>query len=373
MIFALLAGAGVLIYRSLPSILYSKIDQPPMLPLLEPLNELGSLSAQRCGACHQAIYQEWSASLMGNAATNPFFRFERAEQKNLWLCGRCHSPLENQSPLLVQGIRSFDPLTPIATTNPAYDPALEAEGVTCVVCHMRAGEPAIINARALPDAAPPHKLIAGDPAALCVRCHQFDPLGTKTFRPPLDTFAEQAKHETCTSCHMPEVKRAATATSRVRIGHDHRFLGARDGAFIARFLSATIGHDAAGIFVEVENRADHRVPTGEPSRVLRLRVELLRADGTPVAARVIRILRDMDTIAVADRFDTTLAALERRKIRVSFARTEIAEAAHARVILEFARYEAEHPLVQTAGREHFLGLALSAYVATETVALTPTK
>jgi len=372
-IVALLIGATALIYRSLPSILYSRIDQPAMMPRLEPLNELGSLSAKRCGACHQEIYKEWASSLMGNAATNPFFRFERAEQKNLWLCGRCHFPLENQSQLLVSGIRSFDPLTPIATTNPSYDPALEEEGVTCVVCHMRAGEQAIINARALPDAVPPHKLITGDPAALCVRCHQFDPLGTKTFRPPLDTFAEQVKKETCTSCHMPELKRAATATSPVRMGHDHRFLGVRDGAFIAHHLSSAIGQDADGIFVELENRADHRMPTGEPSRVLRARVELLRADGTRVAERVIRILRDMDTIAVADRFDTTLTALERRKIRVNFARAEIEQAAHARVILEFARYEAAHPLVQTAGPERFFGLDLSAHVATETIALTPSK
>src|SRR5262245_21095036 len=92
---ALLIGAALLIYTSLPSLLYSRIDQPAMMPRLEPLPELGSLSAARCGACHQEIYKEWSSSLMGAASTNPFFRFERAEQKNLWLCGRCHFPLEN--------------------------------------------------------------------------------------------------------------------------------------------------------------------------------------------------------------------------------------------------------------------------------------
>src|SRR5262249_1073783 len=158
----------------------------------------------------------------------------------------------------------------------------------------------------------------GDPSALCVRCHQFDPLGTKTFRPPLDTFREHDEYatkggkETCTDCHMPPIERRATATSPVRTGHDHRFLGARDGEFLAKYLGVKIGEDKLGLYVQLENKAGHRIPTGEPSRVLRVNVELLDAGGATIAARTIRILRDMDTIAVADRFDATLGVLETR-------------------------------------------------------------
>lgn len=374
---ASLIVTGLLIFRSLPAILYPYIDQPPMMPKLEPLEELGSLSAKRCGACHQEHYREWSSSLMAQASTNPFFVFERAENKNLFLCGRCHFPLENQEPLLVTGLRSLEPLIPVATPNPSYDEALQEEGITCAVCHMEAGTNAILNARALPEGAAPHPLRQTKVDAICERCHQFDPLGTDTFRPPLDTFGEYAEYvkqggkETCVSCHMPAIERASTATSPVRRGHDHRFLGARDAAFIGRFVTATIGADAQGLFVEVENRAGHRVPTGEPSRVLRLVVELLRADGSASAARVVRILRDMDTLAVADRFDVSLGVGERRKIRVEFARAEIGEAARARVIVELHRYERSHPLVQMAGPERFSGLTLIARAGTSTLTFSP--
>lgn len=377
MLAASLAVTGVLIFRSLPAILYPYIDRPPMMPRLEPLSEVGSLSAERCGACHQEHYREWSASLMAQAATNPFFTFERAENKNLFLCGRCHFPLENQEPLLVSGLRSLDPLIPVAAPNPSYDEALQQQGVTCAVCHMRAGTNAILNARALPEGASPHPLEQTKVDAICERCHQFDPIGTDTFRPPLDTFSEYAEYvkqggkETCVSCHMPAIERASTASSPVRAGHDHRFLGARDPAFIEKFVTASIGSDPQGLFVEVENRAGHRVPTAEPSRVLRLVVELVRADGSVSAARVVRILRDMDTLAVADRFDNTLGVAERRKIRVEFGRAEIGEAARARVIVELHRYELSHPLVQIAGPERFSGLTLIARAGTSTLSFAP--
>src|SRR5262245_42688055 len=109
---AVLLVAGALSWKLLPSILYPAIDTPPMMPRLDPLPQIGSLSASRCGLCHRTIYEEWRSSLMAQAATNVFFLAERAEQHGLFLCGRCHHPLENQEPLLVSGLRSLSPLIP---------------------------------------------------------------------------------------------------------------------------------------------------------------------------------------------------------------------------------------------------------------------
>jgi hypothetical protein len=370
---ALLLLASGAAYLFAPAILYPYVDDPPMMPRLEALPEIGSLSAKRCGLCHQEIYREWESSLMGQAMTNPFFSVERAEQHNLFLCGRCHFPLENQEELLVTGLRSLSPLIPEATVNPSFDAALQREGVTCVVCHMRAGSNAILNTRVLEGSAAPHPLEVAKVDAICVRCHDFDPIASKTFRPPLDTFNEHAEYlsrggtETCTDCHMPERQRASTANGPVRTGHDHRFPGALDGPFIARHLHLEISSDAGGVYVELENKAGHRVPTGEPSRVLRVRIELLSATGEVLASRVLRILRDMDTLEVADRADSTLGVFERRRVRIAFSRGELQSAARARAIVELHRYEPTHQLVQLAGMERFSGFDLVAHVTTATV------
>lgn len=346
------------------------------MPRLEPLPEIGSLSAKQCGLCHQDIYREWQSSLMAQAMTNPFFSVERAEQHNLFLCGRCHFPLQNQDEMIVTGLRSLSPLIPEATINPAFDAELQKEGITCVVCHMRAGTPAILNARKLPDGNAPHPLETAKLDAVCERCHGFDPIVSKTLRPPLDTLDEHHEYlakggkQTCTDCHMPAIQRSSAANAPVRTGHDHSFRGALDAGFIAAHLDVALTQENGALFVELHNRAGHRVPTGEPSRVLRVRVQLLPLEGdAPIAERVIRILRDMDTIEVADRLDSTLGVFERRKIRAEFSQPELAGAARARAVVELHRYEVTHPLVQLAGPERFSGHMHVAHVTTATVVL----
>jgi nitrate reductase cytochrome c-type subunit len=348
---AALLAIGAIVWLLLPRILYPYIDRPPMIPKLHPLRELGSLSAVRCGACHQEIFREWSSSLMAQSATNSFFLTERSHNPAAFLCGRCHYPLENQERELLLGLSSLDPLVPITRANPSFDEILSKEGVTCVVCHMRPGTAAILNARILTAATPPHPLVVGLDETICKRCHQFDPIGGDTFRPPLDTFNEHAEYRaaggknSCVDCHMPAIERRSAASAPVRTGHDHRFLGARDGAFIARHLSATITRAGDQWIVELENRAGHRLPTGEPSRVLRARIERLGAEG-PVPLAAISIQRDMDTIRVVDRSDTTLAPGERRRIRVP-----APDDSDARVVVE---------LLRAANEEHHVAHVVTA-------------
>jgi hypothetical protein len=354
-----------------PQLLYTSIDKPPMLPRLDPIPAIGGLSAERCGLCHRAIYDEWRSSLMAKAAVDPFFQAERAERGNLFFCGRCHHPLENQEPMIVESLRSIDPLVPKAHANDAYDELLRSEGVTCVVCHMSAdaqsypdaptrGPPTIYNSRALSDAAAPHPLAVGsaldEDGRVCARCHQFDPLGSKTARPPLDTMAEYALYRrsggerTCIGCHMPSMARRSVESAPVRSGHDHRFRGAFDSAFIAGALGAKIAPAANGIAIVVENRAGHRLPTGEPARVLRVTIEILH-EGRPAASRVLRIVRDFDPIALVDRLDSSLSVGEKRHLRVAFTQAELADADGARLVVDLLRYEPDHPTAHRSGAD----------------------
>lgn len=380
-----------------PSILYPWIDQPEMLPKLSPIPAVGGLSATRCGQCHRAIYEEWASSLMARSATNAFFVAERARQRDMFLCGRCHHPLENQEPLLVDGLIAIDPLVPDARPNPEYDEALRSEGVTCVVCHMSPEaafwpeapyasplegdrRATVFNARPI-DGVAPHPLAVApglrESGRVCVRCHQFDPIGAKTRRPALDTIREyelylaRGGRETCTSCHMPLVRRPAAAGGPVRDGHEHRFPGILDAAFIRRHLRISAVDDPMGVRLEIENLAGHRFPTGEPGRVLRMTVELRNAGGR-VAARTVRFLREIDPESLYERLDASLDVGERRVVLVPFSDAERAQAQFLRWDVELARYEPGHPLVALAGPR--VGTEpLGTHVSTATVALGPRR
>jgi hypothetical protein len=338
-----------------------------MLPKVEALKDIGSLSAERCGQCHTALYTEWKGSLMAAAATNPFFEKEREEQSARFLCGRCHHPLENQEPRIVFGLESIDPLREKARDNPGYDDALSHEGVTCVVCHLSAESvflpgtppeirhPTIYNARKLEDANAPHPLAVGPGLAesgrVCARCHEFDPLGSHLHRPPLDTMAEYAAYrenggkETCTGCHMPAIERSATSNAPVRTGHDHRFAAVKDAAFIRRYVTISSIEAAGGrVALDVVNEAGHRVPTGEPSRVLEIRGRLL-AGASTVAENVVQIRRSFDTVTLRDDVDGSLLPREKRRIAMTFPASAWARADAVSVSVDFLRYAPDHPLV----------------------------
>src|SRR5262249_34353921 len=138
-------------------------------------------------------------------------------------------------------------------------------------------------------------------------------------RPPLDTIAEYAEYraqgggETCTGCHMREVVRASVANAPVRRGHDHRFSGVRDADFIRRYITATLEVERGRLTVALANEAGHRVPTGEPARVLEIRASLWSGTSS-VAEGVASIARRFDSVTLRDETDTSLLPREKRRI-----------------------------------------------------------
>lgn len=168
------------------------------------------MSAEACGRCHRKEYAEWKASAHSRSVTEPVFAAAFKAEPRV-LCRSCHSPLIEQHPVLVHQMEGmprvlihgrsalpqghpeisqgaggqiaqgrfrrnpFQPLPFLTETNPDYDAALGAEGVTCVTCHVREGTILTANRKGLSNV--PHPLSYSSQlrtADFCGGCHQFD-------------------------------------------------------------------------------------------------------------------------------------------------------------------------------------------------------
>jgi len=276
------------------------------MPARELPTGLNSLSAKECGGCHDAIYREWKDSMMGRAWTDPVFQVDFQEQGELYVCRNCHTPLVEQQPELVVGLSSVRPVTAITEPNPHFQPELVDEGVTCVACHLDAGQ--IVGPHE--DVSPPHAWRVGDVTGSCERCHQMPPPPFwKLERDVADTHRENerwqaltGRDEGCVDCHMPAVVRPLVAGYPERPGRAHTFVGSWDREMLRSAVSMRIEQ---GMLL-VENHAGHSVPTAEPSH--RLRLEWAGVDADEVWVR--------DIHARKEHGDTTLREGEVRAVPI---------------------------------------------------------
>jgi cytochrome c553 len=111
---------------------------------------LADLRAETCGACHEAIYQEWSVSTHRRAwLDDAQFQKELAKSRGdddpargdvSWLCVNCHTPVVAQQKKLVVGLTDGRIDRPEYAINPTFDEALQRDAVTCATCHVRDGK-----------------------------------------------------------------------------------------------------------------------------------------------------------------------------------------------------------------------------------------
>lgn len=262
------------------------------IPITSAPSGLGSLSATECGGCHAEIYAEWSESMHARAWTDPYFQVDFAFDGSQQICLNCHTPLQNQQENLVLGFRDTEKFKPILAPNKAFDRDLQAEGVTCAVCHVRGGT--IIGPYGDPDA--PHTT-RRDPAmtdgfGACTRCHVVSGNRWDTFYriPPCGTVAEieagAAAPPRCTSCHMPSVARPAWNGGIPRPGRKHLWKGGHDPEAVRQAVDVELklqdlrGGDGQRAIVTVRNvGTDHYLPTGTPDRHLTVEFGLKSDDG----------------------------------------------------------------------------------------------
>lgn len=297
---------------------------PPMLfaPMAVPEGH-ATLSASGCAGCHAEIAEEWAGTRMGQAWMDPVFQADYQREGELYACRTCHTPLYEQQPERVTGLASLRPVRGEGLPNPDFDVSLQAEGVTCVVCHVRDG--VVVGSITEVQATHPVKV---DPdfgsAALCASCHQAEgPPLSRLKRPVADTVGEwerwraaTGREESCVDCHMPAVERALTAFTPVRQTRSHAVLGGWDDAFVASAIRIdAVARTQDGVSVTITNLAGHNVPTADPMRGIGL-VARARVAGVTPASAPHWFERLVQTRTWVESGDTTLLPAETRTIRL---------------------------------------------------------
>ena len=220
------------------------------------LTEFGpeSPSAEQCGECHVAIYEEFRDSPHASAWTDPIFSKATAEH-HFQDCLGCHAP----ESVYVQG-------------DPALRSSHPEQGVTCISCHF--------DGDVLAGPAPPSALVDPHPIAehreiylsseLCGKCHQ-------------GTYAEWQSaaledKRTCQDCHMPETTRKLTQPtgffSAMLVSFEEEFVGRRHNFHLAAvndFVDAllvrveAVRRDADSVHCNAVliNQLPHLIPTGD--------------------------------------------------------------------------------------------------------------
>lgn len=205
-----------------------------------------------CASCHAEIAAEWATSRHALAWTNGTFQREYKREPLDW-CVRCHAPLATGS---------ADSVGPV-----------EAQGVTCAVCHQRDGR----FLSAATSAASPHQteVVANFASSqLCEGCHEFtfpfvddDHAVRRLTDLPMQTTVSEFRASPyaglpgeCLFCH------GATPFG-------HALPGGRDLPSLQHAAELTACAPRPGhLRLTVRNHgAGHRIPTGDVHRHFQLR------------------------------------------------------------------------------------------------------
>jgi hypothetical protein len=261
------------------------------LPVQAAPTPLPSLSAQTCNACHGAIHDQWAGSGHARASTNPVYLAAARAAGDPLICRDCHLPLENQRADLASGKGKLGASERIA--NPAYQPSLALEGVTCAACHVRDG--VILGPRTLDAERSPHPVRA-EPALrgaeACAPCHQAVLPGGEE-HPFIDTLGEWARSPyadagvDCAECHMGRVS-GIVAGSRYATFASHAMTRTYHPEELRRALTLEVGIRSTRVVrgdsmrataTLMNTGAGHAVPTGIPSAAIRIRFDVEDSSG----------------------------------------------------------------------------------------------
>jgi hypothetical protein len=304
-------------YWSMP-VAQQKDSVPPSSdPALHPL------SAERCGRCHVAQYEQWKTSIHAGAM-GPGIKARLFGKSDEFIhnCYLCHAPLAEQLPKREDKVLEKRPEVPDdkwnwfqqkqkavldgevdLIANEAFDEHLQKEGLTCAACHLRdgvtyaaprSGRPLTV----LPDDEGFHrKGIVRTPylqkAEFCRDCHQFIKKNPPNGKAIQNTWIEWKEGPfgkagvTCQGCHM-----AGGAHSWWGI-HNKTWVS---GALEARFDVKREGNDRyRGGFYITSRAVGHAFPSYVTPRA-ETRIWLVDEKGQeiPGSRQVFYLAREMD-------------------------------------------------------------------------------
>ncbi len=322
------------------------------LPFTETPVGLADLSAETCGACHKAIYDEWKISTHSRAWLDDAQFLEevaKSEKQGVaWMCMNCHTPVQTQLPKLVAGLKDGKLNQPIFVDNPAFDAKLQKEAITCATCHVKDGT--VLGPWG--DTKAPHPVTKDETLnseKVCTQCHQaaarFDAIGLAcVFNTGIEYEASpQAKEgKICQDCHMPVVERPLwIGGTEKRKTRRHWFGGSLipkkpeyteemaalrahfPPGLAVRFVTVPKVLKAsapAKVEIEIENaEAGHKLPTGDPERFIRVVIRATDESGADLGEMVEQYGIEYQWSPVVKLLsDNRLAPKEKRTLSLSF-------------------------------------------------------
>jgi hypothetical protein len=331
---------GFLIYLGYKQFLYSpvifKIAPPFDKPIPHQIIPAGltGIKAKDCGVCHMEIYQEWQASIHGNAWRDPFFQAYWKKDRQIWVCLNCHTPVENQQEYLIQALQDQKADQPVQMKNPNFDPQFREEGISCATCHLRNG----IVYGPFNDIQAPHPTAFDGKfrtAGLCLDCHHVPKEKFMFYKGnPCNTQVEwengpySKKGMICQDCHMPKIERALVPGGPVREVRQHLWWGGHQPKMLQRALQVEMRSDQTAYGPGVKARyslilknggAGHKLPTGDPDRYITVEFTLMNDKGKIVQQSSKTIGRWLIWKPVIfEYYDNRLEPLEERTFSFSY-------------------------------------------------------
>lgn len=272
----LLISASIWFYSN-NGLIYKLTDTTAkFIPYQETPSGLVSLKARDCGVCHIEIYQEWQESLHSKAYIDPFFTAYHRKDKGDPTCLVCHTPLENQAPVILSSESGqFHDLK--STPNPRFDQELQQEGVTCASCHVKDGiiygpyQQASMNA--------PHPVAYDEKFTskqICSQCHEVPSKSLSLMNEGIcstgmesDSGIWAARGFICQDCHMSAVTRPLMAGYPPRPGRKHLWPGGYSSKQLNKVFSFKAEQKKDELTITITNSgAGHKAPTGDPDRFI---------------------------------------------------------------------------------------------------------
>ena len=278
------------------------------VPNQEIPNGLTSLSAESCGACHQAHYEEWKYSTHSHAWTDLQFQAELKKETSPFMCINCHIPLQNQQEYIIEGLIDGDYYKPKKIKNPHFDKALQQEGINCAACHVRNN--VIIGPTGTAKA--PHETVKDTlhlSEQLCISCHNAIAEINDNLVCTFETGDEwkagpYVGQKNCINCHMDTITRSVVPGFDRRLSHRHYFPGSGipkvKGAktkmlnglvfYPSKLKSFYKVNDSLNFTFKVANEnAGHKVPTADPERFIITQFTLTNTFGDTLMVQTERI------------------------------------------------------------------------------------